>query len=104
MTPPESKMDELIEGMSKLGVVLEKQVASSMALCEAYKTLSEQDRKKIEKLYEIIVSGNGKEPLMYVVDRHERTLQTQSRILWIILTLFIGQVFYGVWQHFIAGG
>lgn len=50
----------------------------------------ERDRK-INALYEDVVTGNSHPSLCSVVERHERWINTVNRLTWIIVTAVIGQ-------------
>lgn len=66
---------------------------------------AQQEGRLIERVEHIVntvervdatVNGNGKEGLVVKVDRHDRTLKSASKLLWVIMTAVITAVVAGI--------
>ena len=49
-------------------------------------------QNKVDKLYSVVVTGNGVPPLLETVRQHERWISTANRFLWVIVSAVIVQV------------
>ena len=66
-------------------------IATIGAALEMHMAKDADRDKKIDSLYQDVVTGNGHPSLKSEVERHSRWIDSANKLVWIIVTAIVGQ-------------
>lgn len=103
-TPPNEHAESAVEALDHVATSFAKFADVFGQSLELEKTRMQIEREKLDKLYEIVIEGNGKESIRAQVNRHELFFTEFNKLKWLIIAQFVSIMFvigYAVFDHFV---